>query len=461
MACTHKILEQLQVLPPARSVPTTSLPLTFFDIPMLRSDGVRCLYFYEFSHPTHHFTQSILPTLTHSLSLTLQHFLPLVGNLICPPPPAKPYIFYTQGDSIPLTIAESTAIFDHLTGYHPRDVKDFSHLVPKFPLTQMPNETFVFPLLAIQVTLFPNSGICVAVTNRHVIDGRIRSLFMKSWASIFKAGGHDSSCLDNSLRPFYDRDVIKDPNGIEAVFLEEYFRMRSSWKKDIGSTPVFDGENVAATYVLNPPTIESLKQRCEKDNESSNPQHFSSFVVTCAFIWVCRMKTQFHEGATRSTDDDELCYFGFPADCRGRLEFPVPTTYFGNCLAYLDAAAKTSELVGDNGFVVAAKAIARGISKLKSRPLEGAEKWMEDMNNLFRTGRLLVVGGSPSFNDYGTDFGWGRPKKFEVIFNHSIFMSLADCRDDDGALEVGVVLRTRASMDTFSSIFEQALNLRY
>lgn len=107
------------------------------------------------------------------------------------------------------------------------------------------------------------------------------------------------------------------------------------------------------------------------------------------------------------------CYFGFPADCRDRLEFPVPTTYFGNCLAYIDAAAKMSELVGDNGFVVAGKAIVRGISKLKSRHLEGTEKWMEDMKNFLRTGRLLIVGGSPSFNDYGTNFGWGRPKKLD------------------------------------------------
>jgi len=460
MASTHKILEQHQVRPPPSSVPTTSLPLTFFDIPLLASDGVRCLYFYEFSH---HFTQTVLPTLAHSLSLTLQHFFPLVGNLICPPPPAKPYIFYTQGDSIPLTIAESTATFDHLTGYHPRHVKDFSHLVPKFPPTQMSNDTFVFPLLAIQVTLFPNSGICVAVTCRHVIDGRIGSLFMKSWASIFKAGGHDSSCLDNSLRPFYDRDVIKDPNGVMAVFLEEYFvRMRSKWKKDIGNADVFSGnDNVKATYVLNRANIESLKQRCEKDNESSStPQHFSSFVITCAFIWVCRMKTQYQEGAI--DDDDELCYLAFPADCRNRLEFPVPLTYFGNCLASCKAAAKTSELVGEKGFVVAAKVVARAISKLKSKPLEGAEKWMEDRKNLIGKGhgRVLIVGGSPSFSDYQTDFGWGRPKKFEFI-NHPIFISLADCRDDEGALEVGVVLRTRASMDTFSSIFEQALNLPY
>jgi len=87
--------------------------------------------------------------------------------------------------------------------------------------------------------------------------------------------------------------------------------MRSKWKKDIGNTDLFSGDdNVKATYVLNRANIERLKQRCEKDNESSStPQHFSSFVITCAFIWVCRMKTQYHEGAI--DDDDELCYLAF------------------------------------------------------------------------------------------------------------------------------------------------------
>ncbi|XP_059452638.1 anthocyanin 5-aromatic acyltransferase-like [Corylus avellana] len=370
---------------------------------------------------------------------------------MCPPPPANPYIFYTHGDSIPLTIAESTADnFHHLAGHHPRDIKHFAHLVPNFPPTQITStDTFVFPLLSIQVTLFPNAGICVTVTTRHVIDGRIRSLFMKSWASVSKArgGDDDSSCL----RPFYDRDVIKDPNGVMAVFLAEYFRVRSTWEKDTSNADVFHGDNVKATYVLNGANMEFLKDK----------YNFSSFVVTCAFIWVCRMKTEFHEGdTTKPVDDDELCYLAFPADCRNRLKFPVPSTYFGNCLASCKAAAKRSELVGEEGFVVAAKAIAREISRMKSRPLEGAEKWMEDRKNLIRAGngRVLAVGGSPSFNDYGTDFGWGKPKKFELI-NHPIFISVADCRDEDGALEVGVVLRSRAAMDTFSSIFEQSLKL--
>ena len=47
-------------------------------------------------HPTHHFCQTTLPTLKHSLSLTLSHFFPLAGNLLCPSPPHKPFIRNTN-----------------------------------------------------------------------------------------------------------------------------------------------------------------------------------------------------------------------------------------------------------------------------------------------------------------------------------------------------------------------------
>lgn len=64
------ILKQFQVAPPPNSVPTTSLPLTFLDIPWLLRCPMQRLFFYELPHSTHHFTQTILPTLSPSLSNT-------------------------------------------------------------------------------------------------------------------------------------------------------------------------------------------------------------------------------------------------------------------------------------------------------------------------------------------------------------------------------------------------------
>ncbi|CAN1122991.1 Anthocyanin 5-aromatic acyltransferase [Linum perenne] len=58
---------------------------------------MRRLFFYDFPYPTTHFTQSILPNLRRSLSLTLtlQHFFPLAENLVTPTPPHSPFLRFS------------------------------------------------------------------------------------------------------------------------------------------------------------------------------------------------------------------------------------------------------------------------------------------------------------------------------------------------------------------------------
>lgn len=127
------MIEQTKVSPPPGSVPTTSLPLTFFDLPwLLNFSHMQRPYFYDFPHPTNHFLETLLPSLKNSLPLTLQHFFLLAGNLRLPPPPAKPHILFTDGDSVSLTVVESTADFHFLSANHPLPVRAFDPFVPKF-----------------------------------------------------------------------------------------------------------------------------------------------------------------------------------------------------------------------------------------------------------------------------------------------------------------------------------------
>ncbi|KAG7987990.1 hypothetical protein I3843_03G162900 [Carya illinoinensis] len=292
------------------SVPTTKLPITFFDFLRLgKLTTAKRLYFYEFPSASHDFAHTIIPMLKQSLSFTLQHFFPLAGNLI-------------HGNSIPLNLLESKADFNHLIGNHPRDLIEFEHLVQKLPPIHLSNDTFVFSLLALQATIFPNIGICIGITFLHLIH-----------------------------------------------------------------------------------------------------------------------------------------HFAFPVDCRNLLQFPAQIMYFGNCLAPCIAGAKKSELLLENGMIVRVKAIENGISKLKPEPLEGAETWMSDLDHVSKLGRILTVAGSPKLRPYETDFGWGRPKKTEVVHvNDPTGITLNECGDEKDGIEVGVVLSKRA-MDTFRSTFARSLYL--
>ncbi|KAK9284570.1 hypothetical protein L1049_023745 [Liquidambar formosana] len=460
---TVEVVEDCHVSPPPNSVPPTSLPLTFFDVPHLLVPPVERIFFYEYPHPSLHFTNSILPSLKHSLSLTLQHFFPLAGTLIYPPHPTKPHILYADGDSVSFKIAESTGDLAHLLSNYQRDVTEFHSLVPHLPPLRVSSDANVKgnPLLALQITIFPNSGICIGITSSHVVaDGRTSIHFMKSWASIFRSQG-DLSCIEKSL-PFYDRSVIEDPKGLQTIFLNQYWSWWPSTKEGTTapiSVPI-EGK-IRATFVMGRHDIEKLKQwistQCKNLNESQ-PLHLSTFVVTCAFIWVCLVKSQGSVTSNidqSSSDEDKLYRFAFVADRRNHHELCVPIRYFGNCLTVHYVQAERGVLVGENGVIGAAKAIGSKVKELESGVLRGAEKWLSDIKELFGMGNYLSVAGSPKLGVYETDFGWGRPRKVEVVhIDVSGAISLAECRDEEGGIEVGVAL-SRIEMEAFISIFEQ------
>ncbi|KAJ7950188.1 Anthocyanin 5-aromatic acyltransferase [Quillaja saponaria] len=431
--CLLKILEHSKIGPAVTQVSTASLPLTFFDIPC---SGPMCfsqLFFYEFPHPTHHFIDTILPTLKHSLSLTLQHFHPLAGILLCPPPPNEPYIQYTNNDSVSLTIAESTSNFNHIISKYPHvsmiDLKEVAPFVPKMPpITITNNDTLVFPIVVLQITVFPNNGLCIGITSRHVIDARSSSHFMKSWAIInsrTRSGDHLSNFLDEKSLPVFDSKVIKNPDGVKDIFLRDYFQWRGDWVNSLIGKTTDDfyakyEDAVKGTFVFSQKNIERLKtwvsMRWKKLNQEDSPPYLSKFVVICAFIWVCFLETR---RGLKNEDDGLEEHILFVADCRNRLEYPIPETYMGNCVELGGIAAKRKELLDEEkGVVTAAKTIVQRISKIRQKPLEGAESWVHDfmkLSTIIGIQTLCVV-GSPKFGVYGADFGFGKPKKVELVW---------------------------------------------
>nr|ACU19878.1 unknown [Glycine max] len=146
-------------------------------------------------------------------------------------------------------------------------------------------------------------------------------------------------------------------------------------------------------------------------------------------------------------------YFRFAADCRDRLDYPIPETYFGNCLTRCYAVLKRKELKGEGGFVNAVKAIARAITDMKTEPLRGAENWRALFRKMFVLGSTVLVTGSPKFSVYETDFGFGRPTKVEMVHSPKC-MSVAESGDKEGGLELGLVFRS-GEFEYFISVIEQ------
>ncbi|KAK4255436.1 hypothetical protein QN277_008439 [Acacia crassicarpa] len=470
-AHTYKVVEQSKV-GPATPPERTTLPLTFLDISLAGPIYVRRQFFYHFPYTSHHFISTMLPSLKHSLSLALCHFYPLAGNLLCPPPPHKPFLHCAGGNSVTLTVVESASAddFDHYSANYPKNLKDYDCLVPKLSWTTMDDEddhvegagpTFVFPIVALQVTVFPNVGLCIAITYCHVMDDNCCSHFMKTWASICRSNGGDLTTFLERSPPSYDREVIKDTRGLEAVFLRDYFKERSKWKDSLvgkNSKHVVknnDDDLFKATIVFGRKDIDVLRKwamyQWKKNDESNVPKYLSKFVVTCGFVWTSLIKMRYRDENEEEKDE----YFRFGADCRNRLEYPLQKNYFGNCITRCHATLKRRELRGEEGFLKAVKVIDGAIQDMKKEPFRDAEKWKEDFQKMFVLGSTVLVTGSPKFTVYETDFGFGKPKKVEMAHSFKC-MSLAESGSEEGGLEVGLVFR-RDEYDDFMSVVERGL----
>ncbi|KAK4418749.1 Phenolic glucoside malonyltransferase 1 [Sesamum alatum] len=202
----------------------------------------------------------------------------------------------------------------------------------------------------------------------------------------------------------------------------------------------FPTNRVRATYVLQKNDIQILENLALA--REPGVVHLLSFTVTSCYVWACLVKSAAEAG--EEVDDDEPEYFGFAVDARNRLDPPVPATYFGNCLAFVVTESTHGLLRGSAGFVIAVKLVGELIRqkvKNKEEILRDADDWMVKYGSELLGKRTLGVVGSPKFDLYDTDFGWGKPEKYEsVSIDGYGSMSLCKSREFEGGLEIVVCL---------------------
>ncbi|XP_050215466.1 phenolic glucoside malonyltransferase 1-like [Mercurialis annua] len=445
-----KILEACQV-PPSFDSPDSakefSLPLTFFDLFWLRFPPVERLYFYQLTNSTPDFFNSvILPKLKHSLSLTLLHFLPLAGRLTWPPNYPKPIILYTPIDGLPLTVAESDADFDRLSSNEMIDATESHPYVPELPISET-----ISAIIALQITLFPKKGFTIGYCINHaVLDGKSITMFMKAWSYICKNGNPN---LSPELAPIYDRSIIRDdPSELGTLFLTQWeILTESESAKNPRSLQVLPYVGVArnkvrSTFELTRENINKLKKTV-----SSSSYSFSTFVITCAYISVCMVKAR-----GELEDKNRRVWFAFSVDCRSRLEPPVPANYFGNCIAPRDFITKAEDFTAENGVCEIAERVSGMIKGLENGVLDGMDETLMTMKSVEAV-QMISVAGSTTFQVYGCDFGWGKPKKVDITsIDRTGAVAINESRDGNGGVEIGLALPIN-EMEAFSLLFVDGL----
>ncbi|CAL5186050.1 unnamed protein product [Lathyrus oleraceus] len=421
----------------------TSLPLTFFDLLWLRFPPVQRLFFYEFTNSTTFFYETLVPNLKNSLSLTLQLFLPLSGHIVWPIDSSKPIINYVRGDSVSFTVVESKESFEDLSSNHCEASKRH-HLIP---LLKTSHEKA--SLVSIQVTLFPNNGFCIGITTHHAAcDGKSSTTFMKSWSYI--------ACSSNpnleSVTPCFDRSVIEDHySGISEAYVDALMNHYGPNNKSL-KVWEFPGrlknDAVKSLFELSPSNIQKLKNHARNEMKV-NVINISTFSVTCAYVISCLAKAE--------EPKDEKVSFIFSVDCRTRLEPSISSMYFGNCIAGQKIELETKKIIGKDGFLSVLEGINEGLNKVKNGVINGAENWVHDMLKSHRVSfKLYSTGGSPRFEVYDIDFGFGKPKKVDMASTDNTgAFSLSESKKNNGGIEIG--LADKHEMVAFSTVFVQGL----
>ncbi|KAG8369405.1 hypothetical protein BUALT_Bualt14G0007700 [Buddleja alternifolia] len=204
----------------------------------------------------------------------------------------QPVLRYESGDSVSLTISESsttTPDFNHLIGNHPRVCNDFYAFAPQLiPQKATTHDSIKCPVLALQVTLFPGKGLCMGFAAHHaVVDASTVASFTRAWALI-NTRDANNICEINKWLPFYDRKNITNLNGLDSIYWDVISKEFASSMLDTPkSVNLF--KLIRATFVLKKDEIERLKNFVLTNCPSV--AHFSSFSVVCALVWVCLAKS--------------------------------------------------------------------------------------------------------------------------------------------------------------------------
>ncbi|RZC90174.1 hypothetical protein C5167_044804 [Papaver somniferum] len=355
-----------------------------------------------FTDDTEHHQQEkpvdVINHLKNSFTETLEYFYPLSGRLAI-----RKHEDDDEETSISIYIdcknSTGAEFINAIADITVSDVLDSSYADPCvvhecfLPFNgALSHEGQSLPLLSVQVTKLIDGIFIGCSMNHSVCDGTSFWHFIASWAAISRGAALNPPILE---RCFYDTDCpIRIPISTFQLLPQRYSHKTGPLEERIFQ---FQQESIA-----------KLKTKANSEiSEISITATISSLQVLFAHIWLATTRA-------RKSNPNEETSFWLSIGNRSRMNPPLPEAYFGNSLQHGVATAKAGELL-DKGHGWAALLLNQVIvSYDDEKVLNVWKSWVARPGFMF-TGNapppknILVSVGSPRFNVYGNDFGWGKP----------------------------------------------------
>ncbi|KAK1409131.1 hypothetical protein QVD17_35656 [Tagetes erecta] len=282
------------------------------------------------------------------------------------------------------------------------------------------------PLLSIQLTKLKDGLVMGCAFNHAILDGTSTWHFMSSWAEIC------TGSKSISVHPFLDRTQARNTRV----------------KLDL-TPPAQQNGNGTATkppplrekiFRFSEPAIDKIKSKLNSSNEASKP--FSTFQSLSTHIWHAVTRA-------RELKPEDYTVFTVFADCRKRVDPPMPESYFGNLIQAIFTVTAAG-LLQANPPEFAASLIQKAIDSHDAKAIEGRNKEWESNPIIFQYKdagvNCVAVGSSPRFKVYDVDFGFGKPESVRSGANNRFdgMVYLYQAKDGGKGIDVEISLEAGA-----------------
>ncbi|KAJ6753221.1 BAHD ACYLTRANSFERASE DCR-RELATED [Salix purpurea] len=259
------------------------------------------------------------------------------------------------------------------------------------------SEGLHIPLLSVQLTKLKDGLAMGLAFNHAILDGTSTWHFMSSWAQIC------SGLPSISLLPFMDRTKVRNTKVKLQLSPPDQDLQNGSSTDD--AKPV-DPPLRERVFKLSESGIDKIKSEINSNMPPGSSKPFSTFQSLAVHIW--RHVTQ-----ARQLKPEDYTVFTVFADCRKRVDPPMPESYFGNLIqAIFTVTAAGLLLMNPPEF--GASMIQKAIETHDAKVIEERNKQFESAPKIFQFkdagANCVAVGSSPRFPVYEVDFGWGKPE---------------------------------------------------
>ncbi|KAL7614323.1 hypothetical protein Lser_V15G09399 [Lactuca serriola] len=283
------------------------------------------------------------------------------------------------------------------------------------------------PLLSIQMTKLKD-GLALGCTFNHaILDGTSTWHFMSSWAEI--CNGSKSI----SVQPFLDRTQAR--NTRVKLDLTPPAQQNGD-AKPAAAPPLRE-----KIFRFSESAIDKIKAKVNANPPEGSTKPFSTFQSLSTHIWHAVTR------ARQLKPEDYTVYTVF-ADCRKRVDPPMPDSYFGNLIQAIFTVTAAG-LLQANPPEFAASMIQKAIDAHDAKAIEGRNKEWESNPVIFQYKdagvNCVAVGSSPRFKVYDVDFGFGKPESVRSGANNRFDGMVYLYRGKDGGRSIDAEISLEAT----------------